>query len=233
MSATITENEKRRTEKLRIVSTESCFLPHFDVVVFVPILTPRLQKVSREEGNKIGMKNKAQLCSWAEQSVISIRTLLTSQAWPLWLPLIEVQHHRWWCQSLAPPGSGLYRKMHIVLCGTHFTWGRPSLGADIRISSHKVNIRVGTTLTQTECLPSSTSYKSTWPALRIGRPSSSLSPGLGTRAQGIAVQLAKQETWPHHQHPDWVCGPSTTKNEDWIQIQISSGQLVEQSCSIF
>ena len=62
-SATITENEKRRTEKLRSVSTESCFLPHFDVVVFVPILTPRLQKVSREEGNKIGMKNKAQLCS--------------------------------------------------------------------------------------------------------------------------------------------------------------------------
>ena len=58
-----TKNEKRRNEKLRSVSTESCFLPHFDVKVFVPILTPRLQKVSREEGNKIGMKNKAQLCS--------------------------------------------------------------------------------------------------------------------------------------------------------------------------
>ena len=69
------EREKRRNKK--IMGKDSWYRPHHDVVGFIPPspggeLLAGLQRIVREEGNKIGMKIKL-----VEQSGVSVRALLT------------------------------------------------------------------------------------------------------------------------------------------------------------
>ena len=69
------KSEKRRNKK--IMGKDSWYRPHHDVVGFIPLspggeLLAGLQRIVREEGNKIGMKIKL-----VEQSGVAVRALLT------------------------------------------------------------------------------------------------------------------------------------------------------------
>ena len=128
------ERETRRNKKLR--SKESWYRPHHDIVGFVPPspggeLLAGLQKIVKEEGNKIGMKIKL-----VEQSGVSVKTLLTRP------DLSGCLHPE--C-DIAENGASHSRRGanytgECTVCGNQYR-GETGSGAHTRISSHKADIR--------------------------------------------------------------------------------------------